>query len=262
MAASDITISSFSAVPGVGIVSLAAIASPPSGFEDLSYMQPAKIRFYRNTTNNSGTAALTGETTSGVLSYDTTATYYYFAAAVDPAGNEGARSSGVSCVPKVNVPDGSVTAPKIATGAVTETKIADAAISSAKIQDAAIYDAKIANASISSAKIVDLVADKIAAGTITASIEIVGPTITGGTIRTKSSGARIELKDSTNTITVIDSSGRTRFAAGPLQSASIIAQGYGGDTVINGSAMANTSGGYGVRGLNNASGGGNGVLGV
>jgi phage minor structural protein len=51
----------------------------------------------------------------------------------------------------------------------------------------------IEDLTITNAKIKDLSADKITAGTITATISIIGPTITGGLIRTASSGARIEL---------------------------------------------------------------------
>jgi phage minor structural protein len=51
----------------------------------------------------------------------------------------------------------------------------------------------IEDLTITNAKIKDLSADKITAGTITATISIIGPTITGGTIRTAANGARIEL---------------------------------------------------------------------
>ena len=50
------------------------------------------------------------------------------------------------------------------------------------ITDAAITTAKIGDAQITNAKIVDLSADKLTAGTITATISMTSPTITGGTI--------------------------------------------------------------------------------
>lgn len=50
----------------------------------------------------------------------------------------------------------------------------------------------IEDLTIGDAKIHDLSADKITAGTITATISILGPTITGGLIRTAASGTRIE----------------------------------------------------------------------
>jgi len=53
----------------------------------------------------------------------------------------------------------------------------------------------IEDLTIENAKIKDLSADKITAGTITATISIVGPTITGGTIQTASSGKRIRISN-------------------------------------------------------------------
>jgi phage minor structural protein len=51
----------------------------------------------------------------------------------------------------------------------------------------------IEDLTITNAKIKDLSADKITAGTITATISIVGPTITGGAIQTATSGKRIKI---------------------------------------------------------------------
>jgi hypothetical protein len=51
----------------------------------------------------------------------------------------------------------------------------------------------IEDLTITNAKIYDLSADKITAGTITATISIIGPTITGGTIQTATSGKRIKI---------------------------------------------------------------------
>jgi phage minor structural protein len=69
------------------------------------------------------------------------------------------------------------------TGFVDSKYRGNGQMSGYSIEDLTIEDAKIKN----------LKADKITAGTITATISIIGPTITGGTIRTAANGARIEL---------------------------------------------------------------------
>lgn len=267
--ASDIQITSFSAVPGVGIVALGAMAAPPAGFEDLSYMQPAKLRFFRNTSNNGATATQIGESTSGVLSYETTATYFYFAAAVDPAGNEGPRSAGIQCVPKTAAPGpNSVGTTELQNNAVTSAKVANAAITNAKIDNLAVDEAKIANLAVTDAKISGLSASKITAGTITASVSMSAPNINGGTItgsliRTAASGKRVELSSSSNQLNVIDGSGNYRVSIGTVGVYSIVAASYAsGATCIYAGATAGGAGAYGVRGLNSASGGGHGALGI
>lgn len=83
---------------------------------------------------------------------------------------------------------------------ITNSSIADLTITNSKIGNLTITGSKIANATITNAKISDLSADKITAGTISATISIISPLITGGTItgalvRTAASGSRIELSD-------------------------------------------------------------------
>lgn len=75
---------------------------------------------------------------------------------------------------------------------ISNSKIQDLAITGSKIQNLAIVNShianltitggKIANATIDNAKIISLSADKITAGTITATISINSPLINGGTI--------------------------------------------------------------------------------
>lgn len=110
-----------------------------------------------------------------------------------------------AAIKSANIEDLAVTTLKIGNTAITEDKLANLAVTNGKIADLAITNAKIANATITDAKISSLSADKITAGTITASISIVGPTITGGVFRTASSGARLEF--SSNQLKSFNSSG-------------------------------------------------------
>lgn len=64
-----------------------------------------------------------------------------------------------------DIPDGSITTPKLADGAVTTPKVTDGAVSSPKLQSASVTGAKIADGSISSAKIgVSLSSDNYSPG--------------------------------------------------------------------------------------------------
>lgn len=85
---------------------------------------------------------------------------------------------------------------QIANLAITEAKVGTAAITSAKIGTAAVGTAAIANLAVTNAKIADLAADKITAGTVTASVEMTAATITGGLVRTATSGYRVEIDGS------------------------------------------------------------------
>ena len=87
-----------------------------------------------------------------------------------------------AAITNAKIADLAVDSAKIADLAVTTAKIADASITNAKITNLSVTTAKIADASITNAKILDLSADKITAGTINASVSIVGPYISGGTI--------------------------------------------------------------------------------
>jgi hypothetical protein len=118
---------------------------------------------------------------------------------------------------------------------LSTVRIGNAVITSAKIADGAITTAKIANATIESAKINDLNASKVTSGSLSAgrigagtittaklnvstlsSIStnfgsvnagtISGVTITGGIIRTASSGSRIEMSNSPERLIVYNGS--------------------------------------------------------
>lgn len=201
----------------------------------LSYTTFDKVNVYRATTNNRGSAVSVG---SGLVSFLDTGltpgtTYYYWLRPVDGSGNLGdffpvSATGGVAgtaasiVVPPNSVGtgelvDGSVTGPKYANLSITTAKIADGQITTAKIGtaqitmaligDLQVTTAKIAALAVTDAKIQSLTADKISAGTITATISINGPTITGGLIRTAASGARMEMSLATNNLSVYNASG-------------------------------------------------------
>lgn len=130
--ASDIQVTSLSAVGGVGQIAVTVLAVPPPGMTCLSYMQPVAVKIYSATTNNSSAASHIGTVNSGagVLLHDglgdAVQTRYYWAAALDREGNEGVRypfGGGVPATTKSTVPpDGSITAAKLAPNAVTKEK--------------------------------------------------------------------------------------------------------------------------------------------
>lgn len=66
----------------------------------------------------------------------------------------------------IDVPDGTITAAKIADGSITATQIAALAVTAAVIADAAITEAKIDDLAVTSAKIASLEAEKILAGEV------------------------------------------------------------------------------------------------
>jgi len=101
-----------------------------------------------------------------------------------------------------NIQDASITGDKIAnatiignhiqSASITGSHIGSLTITANNIADLTITGGKIANATIDDAKITSLSANKITAGTITASISIQAPTIIGGLISgTTISGATI-----------------------------------------------------------------------
>lgn len=110
----------------------------------------------------------------------------------------------------------------IADAIIQTAKIGDLQVTALKIADLTITSAKIADATITSAKIISLVADKISAGTISASVSLTSPTlvITSGT-------TTINL-DSTNFLKLVDTSGLTfKFAV----SASTVRIGRSNDSI-------------------------------
>lgn len=148
-------------------------------------------------------------------------TRYVKVIAVDRAGNKsiGSGSSTVTAtlVDTIHVTDAAITNAKIANLAVTQAKIADLAVGTAQIASAAITNAKIgslavdtaqiATAAITNAKVSDLSASKITAGTISATIGIQSPVISGGSITgTVVTGGTLQTAGSGNNRVVITSS--------------------------------------------------------
>ena len=82
-----------------------------------------------------------------------------------------------NCVTSEKIYAGAVIAEKIATDAVVASKIYAGAITTDKLDAAAITTAKIADLAVTNAKINDLSADKITAGTITATLSFSGQTM-------------------------------------------------------------------------------------
>jgi hypothetical protein len=197
--ASDIQITSLTAVGGVGSIALLAEWAAPAILSSLPYMQLASVVFYISATNNFNTATVAGESVTGVLSIGSlplSATRYIWARAKDPAGNLGPRypvAGGVSVTTaNTNPGPNSVGTSELQNGAVTTAKIDNLAVTNAKIDNLAVTNAKIANLS----------ADKITAGTISATIAINGPTITGGVVRTSTSSTRVEMNSANNAVDV------------------------------------------------------------
>lgn len=120
------------------------------------------------------------------------------------------------------IKNGAISTAKIGDAAIDTAKINDAAITTAKIGDAQITNAKIGDAQISSAKIVSLAADKITAGSLTATNYVQSSNYLSGQfgwrlhgdgsaeftnvlIRNGSSGARTQITD--DNIQVYDTGG-------------------------------------------------------
>src|SRR3990167_4007299 len=74
------------------------------------------------------------------------------------------------------VPDGSITAAKLADNAVTTAKLADSAVASAKLADSAVSSTKLADAAVDSAKLADnaVVSAKLADAAVDLSTAKVG----------------------------------------------------------------------------------------
>ena len=86
-----------------------------------------------------------------------------------------------AAIESAKIKDLAVTNLKIGDLEVDERVLANLAVSTGKLQNLAVTTAKIANLAVTNAKIVSLSADKITAGIISASIEILSPLIRGGT---------------------------------------------------------------------------------
>lgn len=253
--ASDILVSSLTTASGVGQIGVVAIAAPPSGFEDLSYMQPVKVEIWAASSNNRGSATKIGETTSGIYLHgglSASTTRYYWARAVDAAGNVGAyypvsSTGGISGTTLTTLPPAnSVGTAELKNDAVTNAKIANLAVDTANIANAAITNAKIGDAEIQSAKIANLAVNKLLSGTITAAISMTSPTINGGTItgavlRTSASGKRVVIDGSGNDLTVYNSGGSVICSIGDLNGP--VGAFDGKSAIYPAMAVSNTGGG-------------------
>lgn len=254
--ASDIQVSSLTATAGVGQIGITAIALPPAGMECLSYMQPAKVEIWASATNNRAGATKVGETSSGFYIHGGLAastTRYYWARAVDGDGNLGAffpasETAGVSATALTTIPpNGSVTTPKLANGAVTTAKIGDAQITNAKIQS--------------------LSADKLTAGTVTATISFTSPIINGGEItgsvfQTRATGARLWIDRNNNALAIFNSSNQIRAGIGGSGNASGQFTNYANFEAVTVTATLTSANAHAIRAKNSGSGGGEAVLGV
>lgn len=263
--ATDATILSLHAAGGLGQIIVTALATAPAGMACLPYMQPASIRIYEATTNNFASAALVGTISSatGVFVRDglgASVTRYYWAAALDSDGNEGARYP-------------------VGGGAAATTLNAQPgpnSVGPSQLQNNAVETRHYANVSITSAKIQGLEAGKITAGVISATISIIGPTITGGMIQTAASGSRAYMSD--NMFVVTSAAGATigSFSAGTFgevlrinsasrKAFSITAQNPVGtiDGSGSGTTLAVASSGTGIAfSGSNTGGGGGGLVGA
>lgn len=81
-------------------------------------------------------------------------------------------------VTTIKIGDLVITEEKIASLAVSTSKLQNLAVTNAKIDNLAVDTAKIANLAVTNAKINDLAANKITAGTITATVSLTAATIT------------------------------------------------------------------------------------
>jgi hypothetical protein len=232
--ASDIQITSLTAVGGVGSIALLAEWAAPAIQSSLPYMQTASVVFYVSATNDFDTATIAGESVTGVLSIGSlplSATRYVWAQAKDPAGNLGPRypvAGGVSVT-------------------TASTNPGPNSVGPTELQNNAVTEQKIANLAVTNAKIANLSADKITGGTINATIAINGPTITGGVVRTSNGTVRVEMNGSSNSLTFI-----AGFTVGRIASSGhperAWFQGLGTERAIT--AIGGGSGdGHGIRAL-------------
>lgn len=91
-------------------------------------------------------------------------------------------------ITNANIQGGTITDNEIQAGTITGAKIKGGEITNAHMVDGTISGTKITDATIYSSKIFNLTADKISAGTITASISIQAATITGSTLTLNKNG--------------------------------------------------------------------------
>lgn len=186
---SDITINSLKATAGLGQIVLSAAWNAAGGRVGLPYAEAAKVEFWGGTSNDLDSASKVGESgAAGIYVHGDLsdgATWYYWARAVDPQGNFGQYSSGISATTK-------------------SAALGPDSVGSDELQNGAVNTEHFGSITVTNAQISDLSASKITGGTINATISINGPTITGGTIKTRNSGDRVELSQSDNDLLVYD----------------------------------------------------------
>ncbi|HEY8359358.1 MAG TPA: hypothetical protein VIL30_18055 [Ramlibacter sp.] len=196
--ASDITIAQLTVTPTVAGFVASVRWEAPNGQGCLVYMQPANFKFYHGTTNDFGAAVLSGESTIGLHNKGGLTKgqlYYVWARAVDADGNEGVLSTPATVTTLTTAPG-------------------PGSVGSGELQDNAVQTQHIANLAVTNGKILNLSADKLTAGTITALIEIIGPLI-----KTADSGTRLEISSSQNALLVYNGSTevlRIRYQSGVI----------------------------------------------
>lgn len=266
MAVDTINVTSVSAYGGVGQITYNILTDAPGGTACLPYEGISRIEVWVSSGNNRSGATKAGDAHVSAMGIQYTitnlgvsTTRYAWFRAVNIGGNIGAwypvsETGGVSATTSNQVPpDGSITENKIVDGAVTAAKIASASIGTAHIGNAVITTAKIADGQITNAKIVNLSAEKILAGTISATISLTSPII-----KTATSGARIEISKDDNFIRIYDSSG---IAVGTLGESNAVTFGtilaLIRDSSNNNLHVSNSGSGYAINsvGESNFSGG-------
>jgi hypothetical protein len=129
---SDITVSSLTATGGVGVITVSALTAAPPGLGCLPYMVASKIEFWAATSNNRALAVKIGENEAGIVAHGSlpaSTTRYYWARAVDPAGNVGefypaSATGGIAATTQTTQPPpNSVGTAELQNGAVTPSKI-------------------------------------------------------------------------------------------------------------------------------------------
>lgn len=264
MAVTAITILSLTATAGVGQITVAfSLASPGC----LPYLDYKETEIWASATNNRGSATKVGTTTGIQFVHSglgASVTRYYWARAINKAGTQGdwhplSATAGVSATTSTTAPGpNTVGETELKDDSVSTTKLQNLSATTAKIGNLAVTTGKIDNLAVTNAKINDLSASKITAGTITASISITSPTITGGLIQTSSGSTRVEINGSGNYIAVY-TSGSQKVLMGTVSVAPTLAVTGHSIEALNASGLGGTTG-HGAR--LRASGGGSGIGGV
>lgn len=247
-----INVTGLTASGGVRLITVNMTADNLAGC--LAYLALDAIEIWSSTTNDRTTAVKVGETVGRQFLHTDLPTgvntRYYWARARNAAGTLGdffpaSSTAGVA---------GTTVATTPGPGSVGTTELADSAVTTQKISNLAVTDAKISNLS----------AGKITAGTITATVSIEGPVITGGTIRTSNSSTRVEMS-SDNTISVY-TAGVLKVLMGTASITPTLAvrghslealnvEGIGTSTGHGARISADSGGGMGLIGVSGAGGG-------